>query len=291
MKRMAILAAVLCAASAALAQTAATQPASAAPAASSGQTPAAAAPAAADVVVTIVSTKGPAEKGVLAEGQMKWSPLKAGDVLNELCFIRTGYGAEVVIQLGDRGQVTINSVTKMGVGQFRKEGNLAKASLGLKYGTFNAKVDHSQGPNDFRVATPTSVLSVRGSRFDGGHFGDEGSRGRSHESPLTLVTAGGSRTVNPGEHVTQTLQMPIVLLATQFHTQTGDSHVSQTELNNQLNNHGGRSDWNGGTPTNGNQQGVGSSFTPPPPPPSLQNQRDDRGTGGGGGADYRSAYP
>jgi len=113
--------------------------------------------------VTVVSVSGAAEKRDGSDPKAKWAPLKAGDVLGERMTIRTGLGAKVVLRLADGGEMTIRNVAKVDIGELRRTGKLVKTRLGLKYGSMRSAVDSSRGPNDFKVATPVSTLSVRGS--------------------------------------------------------------------------------------------------------------------------------
>ncbi len=127
-------------------------------------TPAAAAPLRqVDLMVTVLSVSGRAHKSVIEGDRARWVSLKAGEKLPAQTVIRTGFRSRVVLQFADRGEMTINNATKMGIGEFRKQGNRVKTRLGLKYGTVRASVDSSRGPNDWQVSTPTATLSVRGS--------------------------------------------------------------------------------------------------------------------------------
>ena len=112
--------------------------------------------------VTVVSVAGKADEFLPDKGR-RWAPLRAGAVLDELTIIRTGWGAKVVLQFEDRGELVIRGGTKVGVSQFRRRGREAKARIHLKYGSVRLSVDKGRGPNDFRVVTPVATLAVRGS--------------------------------------------------------------------------------------------------------------------------------
>ena len=127
-------------------------------------TTAPAAPAAgASLKVTVVSVSGPAQKMIASDEKAKWQALKAGEALDEMTVIRTGFGAKVVLKFEDRAVVTVNNATKVGLSELRKDGERASANIGLKYGTVRASVEGRQGNNDFRVSTPRAVLSIKGS--------------------------------------------------------------------------------------------------------------------------------
>jgi len=116
--------------------------------------------------VTVVSVSGVAHKRTMDDPRSRWELVRRGDVLSELTIIRTGLGTRVVLQLADRGRVTLRSGTKVGIGTFRRQGKVLKARLGLKYGSMRARVDGAHGPNDLQVSTPVAAMSVRGCGAD-----------------------------------------------------------------------------------------------------------------------------
>jgi len=125
------------------------------------------------IIVTAVT--GLAQSRVSSDAKAQWQRVTVGDILTDLTVIRTGLGTTVVVRLGDRGEVTIKSGTKVGIKEFSKKAGLASVRLGLKYGAMRARVDSSKGKkNDFRVSTPVATLSVRGSSGQLGFSGDMG---------------------------------------------------------------------------------------------------------------------
>jgi len=194
--------------------------------------PATAKPAAekpAVVKVTVVSVSGPAEK--LPPGApKKWQPLAAGDVLDELTVIRTGLRAKVVLKFDDRGEVTINNATKMGIGEFRKTGRLVKARIGLKYGTIRANVESAPGPNDFKVATPVATLSVRGTSGDVAYMGDTGLGMRGTSGTWRVVSGTRRRNVRAGEFTNGALARSIQLTMQHRDTRMGDAFGGLTRI-------------------------------------------------------------
>jgi len=182
----------------------ATQPAARAPVAST-QPAAAAAPAtqpAGGAKATVVSVTGQAQKSVPADGALKWEALRQGDELGERTIIRTGLDSSVLLNLAGRGEVRIGSATKIGISELKIEGSLAKTQLGLKYGTIRAEVDSRTGPADFRVATPTATLSVRGSGLDAAVTNENGTQGFTLHGLLLLNQPGNpTQTGQPGDFV------------------------------------------------------------------------------------------
>jgi hypothetical protein len=151
--------------------------------------------------VTVESVTGKAQRRNPAEDG-KWTALKAGDALDELTVIRTGFGSKVVLVFADRGRVTVDSVTKIGISEFRKKEKKVNTRLGLKYGTLRAKVNSKVGPVDFRVQSPTATLSVRGSEKIVGYCPNGGSKGKSLVGDLILTSKTNRRqVVRPGEVV------------------------------------------------------------------------------------------
>ncbi|HUU59422.1 MAG TPA: FecR domain-containing protein [Phycisphaerae bacterium] len=216
----------------------------------------------------VESVSGRAQKLLPGEGN-KWIPLKVGDVLDEMTVIRTGYNTAVVLKFADRGSVTIKGVTKIGISEFRKEGDLVKTRLGLKYGMFRAKVKSEVGPNDFRVKTPTATLSVRGSEPMGGWTVDGGPRGHSLSGPLTMMMGSGltqfTQTVHMGNTVTGSGQLPILLLQNTFSAHLGVSFgATRPEQRVFLQNPGGRIATGGFVPSNnaGSGGGIVKATTP-----------------------------
>ena len=190
---------------------------------------------------TVVSVSGIAEKRLASDPKGKWEPLKAGDVLGELALVRTGLGAKVVLRFSDRGDVTVKSATKIGIGTFRRQGRLVKTQLGLKYGSLHARVRREQGPNDFSVATPVATLSVRGSTAHVGSWGCV--LGVNGVVGLWYVDSQGkTQIVHPGESTDQDLTHwdKITQLDgdLKFYQYFGD--LSPLELWNLLQNGGGR---------------------------------------------------
>ena len=210
---------------------------------------------------TVVSVEGVAQKRLLSDPKGRWETVKAGDVLGELTLIRTGLGTKVVLKFADRGNVTVKSATKMGIGEFRKRGDKVTTRVGLKYGAMRAKVDSTRGPNDFRVKMPVATLSVRGS---GGRFGfsEMGAGARSTEHTWRVLGE-GNRAMNlgEGESTDGNLTPSSELAGTLRDTQMSDPHdYSDAVAARNLRNNGGGSGIIGFA-GNGNVGGGGSTDT------------------------------
>ena len=201
--------------------------------------------------VTVVSVTGKAHKLIAGNGR-KWQLLKAGEVLDELTVIRTGFRTTVVLKFEDRSVVRVNNGTKMGIGEFRKKPAATTIRLGLKYGTVRAAVDSSKGPHEFSVSTPVATLSVRGSVKEVGYSVDGGAKGISYEGQLHVNTPAGTQKLDPGQSGTQDKKPPILSKMAGFMTMVGPSSgLSQQELLQILLNSTGAASGHGGfVPTN-----------------------------------------
>lgn len=171
----------------------------------------------------IVSVSGPAQ--YRADGEdpnSPWMPLKEGDVLGEKALIRTGLGALVVLRMGDRSEVTIQSAAKIGLRDCRKEGDVARMGVGLKYGTVKAKIHRAAGPNDFRVHTPVATLSVRGSAGVVSYSAGFGMQFHSQQSTWNVQTPMGTAGIPQGAATDHNLTAQHELAARQYDSRVGD---------------------------------------------------------------------
>lgn len=147
---------------------------------------------------SVVSVSGSAQQCNGDDPKAVWKPLRAGEILSVHTLIRTGLGAKVVLQLADRGEVTIKSATKIGIRDCRREGDVARMGVGLKYGTVKAKVNRAAGPNDFKIHTPVATLSVRGSAGTTSYSAGFGMQFHSQQSTWNVQTNMGSKGVEQG---------------------------------------------------------------------------------------------
>lgn len=171
---------------------------------------------------TVVSVSGAAQKRRGADPKAKWEPVKAGDVLDEMTIIRTGLAAKVVVSLADRGRVTINSATKVGIGQLGKRGDLVEARLGLKYGSMRANIETARGPNDFKVSTPVATLSVRGTSGALAYWADLGLLLCGADGTWVVDVARRRRRIYPRECTNDRLTPSIILAENKRDTRMGD---------------------------------------------------------------------
>jgi hypothetical protein len=94
-----------------------------------------------------------------------WQPLAEGDVIPVGASLRTMLRAEVRLQMGPDNTVTLDQLGTISLLEFAAEQDVLRTHLLKKYGRLEFDVE-SDGPfkNDFQLATPGSVLAVRGTR-------------------------------------------------------------------------------------------------------------------------------
>ena len=114
--------------------------------------------------MTVKSVTGTAQRLVPGE-KPKWVAIQAGEKLDELTVLRTGFRTRVVLAFADNSEVVVDRATKMGIAEFRKDGKVTRTRLGLKYGSMRANVHKARGPNDFTVKTAVAALAVLGTEL------------------------------------------------------------------------------------------------------------------------------
>lgn len=203
-----------------------------------GEAPVAAGAAEDGFAVTVELVEGQCHKR-LAEDEA-WSALAVGDVLGELALVRTGFGSRAVLRFADNAVVEVGPATKMGIREFRRDADVTRTNVGIRYGTLSAEVDRERGPSDFTVDTPVATLAVTGT---GGRIGVTADRG------MTLIGTHGTwavangarmREVAGGERTNGQLARSGELLTQITKVQLGPQGLTPIELGNLLTNGGGR---------------------------------------------------
>ena len=208
--------------------------------------------------VKVVSVSGKASK-LLPGPKAKWTAVKAGQMLDERTIIRTGFGAGVVLRFADSAEVTVGSVTKMGIGEFRTPANESRIRLGLKYGTLRANVDTARRRSDYSVRTSVATLSVRGTIKFMSFFPDTGARGLGIEGFFAMASGGGTQTGGPGQGLTEQQRMALYRLLYMYSGLYGPVYgLSPSEFAMYLLlAGGGRGGTSGFPPTNTGLGGIG----------------------------------
>ncbi len=108
--------------------------------------------------ITVTSIEGSA--AYRDTGQ--WKPLKAKQALREGVKISTAARSSVVLAI-DNSTVTIRELTMMKIDRNTAGAEVNRTSLGLKYGSINARVSRIKKLRTvFQVSTPVATSSVRG---------------------------------------------------------------------------------------------------------------------------------
>jgi len=100
-----------------------------------------------------------------------WQPAKAGDVLNEGSYIKTGPLSKAVLNIDGDGKtalVDVSEKSQLSLATLVKDttSGLKKTLLDLAIGQVLIKAEKLDTPDSkFEVKTPTSVVGVRGTKF------------------------------------------------------------------------------------------------------------------------------
>jgi len=117
---------------------------------------------AAERVAVVTKVRGSVE--VKTSGQTGFASLKKGYVLFDGDFVRTGSnGALIIVYLDDKSLLKVRSNSDMEIRGTRSGVGLSK-KVNMITGTLKADVS-KQRKGDFVITTPTSVASVKGTKF------------------------------------------------------------------------------------------------------------------------------
>jgi hypothetical protein len=112
----------------------------------------------AQAAIQVVSTKG--EAAFLSGTQ--WKPLVKGQTIAEGTKLSTGINSSAVLNI-DGSIVTMKPLTSIKIYRNSVNQSTKETSLGLQYGTVQAKVDKvSKVRTKFNITTPVATSSVRG---------------------------------------------------------------------------------------------------------------------------------
>jgi len=110
------------------------------------------------------SLKGKVE--VKAPGSASWVPATEGQVLSPAATLSTGFDSSVVVVI-DKSTIQVKPLTRMTIDRLVVEGGTVKTSTFLRVGNVSASVKSADGvKQDFKVVSPFSTASVRGTQFD-----------------------------------------------------------------------------------------------------------------------------
>ena len=120
---------------------------------------------AANPQATLQSLKGKVE--VKAPGATTWAPATEGMVLSPSAVLSTGFDSSVVVVL-DKTTIQVKPLTRLTIDKLVADAdNTVKTSTFLRVGSVSASVKSADGvKQDFKVQSPYSTASVRGTSFD-----------------------------------------------------------------------------------------------------------------------------
>jgi hypothetical protein len=119
---------------------------------------------AATPLVILQNLKGKVE--VRLAGTRTWITAVEGQELRLSSTLSTGFDASVVIVMG-KTTVQVHPLTRLTIDRLLEEGGTLKTTSFLRVGSVSASVKSADGvKQDFKIQSPFTVASVRGTEFD-----------------------------------------------------------------------------------------------------------------------------
>ena len=110
----------------------------------------------------VISLKGKVE--VMRDNA--WKPLTEGEKLSRGDIVSTGFNSEAVIMVKE-SKITLSALTRMTVEQLAENDKKEQAQFFIDSGKLSASVKHAENKRtDFKVRSPVSTASVRGTDFE-----------------------------------------------------------------------------------------------------------------------------
>ena len=95
-----------------------------------------------------------------------WSAAKPGMVVPIGSVISTGFNSKARVTIG-YSDIEIRPLTRMSIAEYNRTNTQTTTSLDLKIGKVKARVKSAEGvTHDFKLRSPSSTASVRGTEFD-----------------------------------------------------------------------------------------------------------------------------
>jgi hypothetical protein len=95
-----------------------------------------------------------------------WAPAKQGQIISSGTTISTGFRSTAELTLGN-SIVTVKALTRLTLAELAENAGVITTNLNLRVGKVSAEVKTVAGKtNDFKVKSPISTASVRGTGFD-----------------------------------------------------------------------------------------------------------------------------
>lgn len=94
-----------------------------------------------------------------------WQQAEAGAVLGTGDVVATGFRGRAVIEIG-RSQVNVSPLSQVSIAELAERNDVDEARLSMPFGKVDARVRSADNRRtDFRVISPVSTASVRGTDF------------------------------------------------------------------------------------------------------------------------------
>ncbi len=145
----------------------------------------------------VVSISGAPQK--LLPNSAAWQNIIVGEKLSEKTLVRTGFGEKIILAIADHSRIVVNHCTKFGIFELYKKGSSFEGRVGLKYGTIHVSVEHTTGPTDFRVKTPSAILAITGCGASISYTADKGLIIRADHGDWNVVTKKTDKKITAGE--------------------------------------------------------------------------------------------
>ena len=94
-----------------------------------------------------------------------WTEAKVNDLLDAGAEIRTGLKSRSTLRVGKNATILVDAGTTFKLPEMVQDGQTLRTLATVKSGRADFKVDHVGFANDFKVITPQTTLSVRGTGF------------------------------------------------------------------------------------------------------------------------------
>ncbi|MBS3821269.1 MAG: hypothetical protein GVY16_04310 [Planctomycetes bacterium] len=190
--------------------------------------------AAAPLQAEVTDVVGLVKSSAAPRDATSWADVKVGDKLGANVWVRTGLGSRCVLRIADRGEYSVKSATKIGIGALVVKDETVEAEIGLKYGAVHADVDHTKGETDMRVRTAAAVVALRGSDTHVGNseMGVGFQQGTGHGQ--LSYNDGLSRMIGPGGKQTDGKKTPSQLQQNRLAVGLGDVLGGQTSAEQQI---------------------------------------------------------
>lgn len=146
--------------------------------------------------VVLQNLKGKVE--VRLAGTTAWLPAAEGQLLGLSSTLSTGFDSSAVIVMG-KTSVQVHPLTRITIDKLVEEAGTVKTTTFLRVGSLSASVKSADGvKQDFKVQSPYTTASVRGTEFD-----YDGLHLKVREGVVSFEPGRPTRETPPGSHPEQ----------------------------------------------------------------------------------------